>query len=81
LRAISAHEFPPEIEKIYRRPRLLEWITLGYVATSSLFLFLTMGTSQAMRTSFFEDVISAVPAIVFLVCTRIALMEPTTNYP
>lgn len=81
MRAISAHEFPPEIDKIYRRARVLEWVTLGYIASSSLFLYLTMGNSQAMRTSFFEELISSVPAIAFLVCTRIARTEPTANYP
>lgn len=81
MKAISAHEFPPEVERIYRRARRLEWITLAYILSSSLLLYLTMGGSQAMRTSFFEDVISVVPAVAFLVCTAIARRAPNRTYP
>jgi divalent metal cation (Fe/Co/Zn/Cd) transporter len=40
-----------------------------------------MGGSQAMRTSFFEDLISIVPAMMFLICTRIARRKPTATFP
>jgi divalent metal cation (Fe/Co/Zn/Cd) transporter len=40
-----------------------------------------MGGSQAMRTSFFEDLISIVPAAMFLICTRIARRRPTPTFP
>jgi len=81
MRAISATEFPAEVERVYRRARRLEWITLAYVASAAVLLYLTMGGSQAMRTSFFEDVISAVPAIAFLVGTWVARRVPRPNFP
>ena len=40
-----------------------------------------MGTSQAMRTSFFEDVISLVPAAAFLAGTAVARRAPGPDYP
>jgi divalent metal cation (Fe/Co/Zn/Cd) transporter len=40
-----------------------------------------MGSSQAMRTSFFEDVISLTPAIAFLVGTTIARRGAHPNFP
>lgn len=81
MKPISEHEFPPEVEQVYRQARRLEWITLAYISSAAAFLFLTMGSSQAMRTSFFEDVISLVPAAAFLVCTAIARRKPVPNYP
>jgi len=81
MRSISAQEFPPEVDRVHRRARRLQWITLGFVASSATFLYLTMGSSQAMRASFFEDAISVVPAIAYLVCTAIARRDPTPDYP
>jgi hypothetical protein len=71
-----AFDLPPEKERELRQARRLEKWTLIYLITSAAFLGVTMGGSQAMRTSFYEDVISAVPAIMFLVCTRIARRAP-----
>ena len=45
---------------------------MAYVASAAAFLYATMGTSQAMRTSFFEDVVSVVPSLAFLVGTAVA---------
>ncbi|MFC3726452.1 cation transporter [Neoaquamicrobium sediminum] len=81
MRTITAHEFPQEIAYVYARARRLEWIAVGYIASSTAFLFFVMGSSQAMRTSFFEDAVSIVPAVAFLVCTRLARRAPTDNFP
>lgn len=81
MRPIPSREFPDNVESSYRRARKLEWITLAYVASAATLLYLTMGTSQAMRASFYEDVISIVPAIAFLVCTRIARLAPRHSFP
>jgi divalent metal cation (Fe/Co/Zn/Cd) transporter len=81
MRRIARFEFPPEEEKLFRKARRLEWITIIYISSSATLLYMTMGTSQAMRTSFFEDVISTVPAIAFLIGTRVALRRPDGNFP
>jgi divalent metal cation (Fe/Co/Zn/Cd) transporter len=78
---IDPFDLPPEKERELHQARRLELWTLAYIASSATFLGLTMGTSQAMRTSFFEDVISSVPAIAFLVCTRIARRKPNQDFP
>ena len=59
----------------------LELLTLAYIVTSATLLFFTMGSSQAMRTSFLEEVISSVPALAFLIGSRIALRRPSERYP
>jgi divalent metal cation (Fe/Co/Zn/Cd) transporter len=74
-------EFPPEQRAIFARARRLEWWSLAYTVTVIVLIYLTMGTSQAMRTTFFEDVVSMVPAIAFLVCSKIAVRPPRRSYP
>jgi divalent metal cation (Fe/Co/Zn/Cd) transporter len=81
MRPVDAFDLPPEKEHDLKKARRLETWTLIYIASSATFLGLTMGTSQAMRTSFFEDALSAVPAVAFLVCTRIARRKPDKDFP
>jgi len=81
VRPIAAVEFPPEVEATYRKARRLAWVTVAYVASAAAFLYATMGTSQAMRTSFFEDVVSVVPSVAFLVGTAVARRAPKPDYP
>jgi cation diffusion facilitator family transporter len=81
---VKAHEpveFPPDVEACYRKARRLEWFTLAYISSAACFLYITMGSSQAMRTSFFEDVISLTPAIAFLIGTTIARRGAHPNFP
>jgi divalent metal cation (Fe/Co/Zn/Cd) transporter len=81
VRPIEALEFPEEVERAYREARRLEWLTLAFVASAAAALYVTMGTSQAMRTNFFDDVISLVPAAAFLVGTALARRAPRPDYP
>ncbi len=81
MRPVAAVEFPAEVEETYRKARRLEWITVAYVASAATVLYITMGTSQAMRTSFFEDVVSVVPAVAFLIGTAVARRAPGPDYP
>ncbi|PAX07031.1 cation diffusion facilitator family transporter [Sphingomonas lenta] len=81
MRAHEPAEFPPEVEQVYRKAVRLEWITVAYIASAATLLYLTMGSSQAMRTSFYEDVISVVPALAFLVGTRVARRSASPDFP
>ncbi|CAA9522464.1 MAG: hypothetical protein AVDCRST_MAG31-1626 [uncultured Sphingomonas sp.] len=81
MRPIANFEFPEEEAKLFREARRLEWFTLAYISSAATVLYLTMGTSQAMRTSFFEDVVSVVPALAFLVGTSVARRAPGPDYP
>jgi len=81
MRRIADFEFPPEEAEVYRRARRLEWITIAYILSAATLVFFTMGSSQAMRTTFFDDLISITPAAAFLVGTRVARRRPDGNFP
>lgn len=81
MRPVGQIEFPPKQEQAFRRARRLEWISLAYTSTAVFFLYLTMGSSQAMRTSWLEDIISLVPPIAFLVCSRLATRKASSRFP
>ncbi len=81
MKAHEPVEFPPDVEACYRKARKLEWFTLAYISSAACFLYITMGSSQAMKTSFYEDVISLTPAIAFLIGTTIARRGAHPNFP
>ena len=81
MRATAAVEFPAEVEHSYRRARRLAWISLAHGGSAAVFMYVTMGTSQAMRTGFFDDAIGVVPAAAFLLGTWIARRAPGPDYP
>lgn len=75
-----AFEFPPEKREVYRKARLLEWVTLGYLASVILLMNLVMGTSQAMKSAWVEDLLSLIPAVVFLAANAIAQKGPDERF-
>ena len=81
MKPIPHFELPPEKERVLAQARRLEAWTIVYLLVAATVVGATMGASQAMRTSFYEDVISIIPAAMFLVCTRIARRPPTPNFP
>src|SRR5690606_10808117 len=78
---VDPFDLPPEKLQVLKKARRLEGWTLAYLVSSITLLGLTMGSSQAMQTSFYEDLLSTIPAIAFLVCTKIALRKPNKSIP
>lgn len=81
MRTTSVHELPEELRPILQRARRLEWATLGYLASVIVLLGLVMGSSQAMRTAWVEDLLSLVPPIGFLVADRVRRRPVTERFP
>lgn len=72
---------PPEIADDLRRAKRLEWWTLGSMTSVVAVMYLAMGSSQAMKTAFAEDLLSLVPAITFLIAAWLEPRRPTRKYP
>ena len=67
----GATELPREQRELLRRAIRLEWVTLVFLAVTVTLVGLTVGSSQAMRAAFFEDLLSFIPPIAFLIAVRI----------
>jgi cation diffusion facilitator family transporter len=74
-------ETPVEIIEDLRRARRLEWWTLFGMSGVIVVMYLAMGSSQAMKTAFVEDLLSLIPAITFLIAARLEPRPPTDKYP
>jgi len=51
-------ELPPELWETLRKARRLEWLTIAYLVSAVGLLALVLGSSQAMKTAWFEDLLS-----------------------
>ncbi len=81
MKTLDAFEYPEELVPVYHKARRLEWITLAYILSAAMFVYLTMGNSQAMKTAWFEDLLSLTPSASFLIASRLALKEPNGDFP
>jgi cobalt-zinc-cadmium efflux system protein len=72
---------PREIEADLRKAKRLAWWTIGWIGSIVIVMGLVMGSSQAMKTAWIEDILSMVPAIVLLISLKFERKDPTPLYP
>lgn len=56
-------------------------MTIGNLLSVILAMYLVLGSSQAMKTAWIEDILSLIPPMVFLVATRLAIKKPNRHFP
>ncbi|MFP2930556.1 cation diffusion facilitator family transporter [Pyxidicoccus sp. 3LG] len=81
MRAADPQDLPGEKERILKRARRVEGWTLAYLASAIALTYVTMGSSQAMKATWLEDMLSLIPPISFLVGSRVAHRRPCAEYP
>lgn len=72
---------PDELQQDFRRAIRLEWWTLFWQASIVVAMFLVMGSSQAMKSAWMEDMLGLVPASVFLLAVHFERKEPNRKFP
>lgn len=73
-------ETPIEIIGDLNRAKRLEWATLFWMSSVVVVMALAMGSSQAMKTAFMEDLLSLIPAITFLIAAKLEPRPPSDTY-
>jgi cation diffusion facilitator family transporter len=75
------HELPPgKHEKLVKAARL-EWFSILYLITAIVLLYFTLGSSQAMKAAWVEDILGLTPPIAFLVASRVRRRAPNDRFP
>lgn len=77
---VEAFELPERLQEKLNKAKKLEWVTIIYLATVVVLMYLVMGSSQAMKTAWLEDALSMIPAISFLIASRIYNKKPTEKF-
>ncbi len=81
MKTSPAFEFPPEQDEALHRARRLEWVSIIYLISVAAVMYFVLGSSQAMKTAWIDDILSLIAPIVFLTATRIAIWEPDERFP
>ena len=81
MNVAAARELPPDRQQANRKAIRLEYITIAYLLSAIFFIYITLGSSQAMKTAWFEDILSIVPALAFLIATRFRDRQPNKEFP
>ena len=71
----------PDVEARLEHARRLAWWTLGWMTSVVIVMGLAMGSSQAMKTAWIEDMLSLIPAITFLISLRFERRGPDHRFP
>ncbi|MCT2085478.1 cation diffusion facilitator family transporter [Microbacterium enclense] len=74
-------QLPARQADALRRAARLEWISIGTLVITATSVFLVLGSSQAMRAAWFEDLLSFIPPIAFLVAIRVVRTRPSPRHP
>jgi cation diffusion facilitator family transporter len=74
-------ELPAEQADALRRAVRLAWGTIAFLVVGVTLVYLVMGSSQAMKAAWAEDLLSFIPPISFLVAVRFARRRPTPEHP
>jgi cobalt-zinc-cadmium efflux system protein len=75
------NHLPADIRLAAARARKLEWWTLAGMGSVVVVMYFAMGSSQAMKTAFLEDLLGLFPAISWLIATKLEPRPPTEKYP
>lgn len=77
----APHELPSDKEGDLRKLVHLTWINLAFRLSIVVVLFLVMGSSQAMRAAWLEDILTLLPPIAFLISMRYRSRTPDADFP
>ncbi|MBB4003186.1 cation transporter [Aurantimonas endophytica] len=59
----------------------MEWWTLAWMASIIALLAFVLGSSQAMRTAWIEDILSLLPPAAFLIAEKFSRRTPSRRFP
>lgn len=77
----DAYEYPERLQPYEDRAKRLELFSVGFLTTTAILIYIVMGNSQAMKASFFEDLLALIPPITFLIVRRIRRRPQSHEYP
>ena len=75
------NELPRDKQLVLQRAKKLEYITIVYFVSVVIAIYLALGSSQAMKAAWIEDLLGFVPPLAFLIATRIRYRPPTKRFP
>ena len=76
-----AFSFPEEQKQLRQKTKRLSWLSIVLLISAGILIYLALGQSQAMKTAWISDILTAVPPMALLWAMRHELREPTKRFP
>jgi cation diffusion facilitator family transporter len=74
-------ELPPDKHRLLVKAIRLEWFSIVYLLSAIVLLYLTLGSSQAMKATWVEDILGLLPPAAFLIASRVRRRSPNRRFP
>lgn len=81
MRPALAYEYTAEQERVLKKATKLEWLTLAYVISVVVLMYFVLGSSQAMKSAWIEDLLALLPPAMFLFTNRFRNRAPNEHFP
>lgn len=81
MRVRQGYRLPADKERLLRKAISLEWISIFFISTILVAMYLAMGSSQAMKMALLEDLLALVPPVVFLLAMHMRRRPPDEQHP
>ncbi|GAB2771452.1 cation diffusion facilitator family transporter [Salinimicrobium soli] len=81
MESIKHFSLPQHLQQKLHQAKKLEWITFFYLLSVIVIMYLTLGSSQAMKSAWLEDLLSLVPSVAFLISTKINDKSANQEFP
>src|SRR5439155_24152431 len=77
----TSFRFPPDKWKERESLRKLSWLSIVLLTIAAVVVGMTVGQSQALKTAWISDILTAIPPIALLVALRYELRPPSKRFP
>lgn len=81
MKVRAAYRLPDDKHRAVERLVRLEWLNLVLRISIVVVMYFALGNSQAMKAGWYEDILSLLPAIMFLLVVRFRDRTPNERYP
>jgi divalent metal cation (Fe/Co/Zn/Cd) transporter len=81
MRKARPFGYPHEIEGSLRTAKTLSWVSIVYMLSVVVLMYLVMGSSQAMKSAWVEDLLTLIPPAAFLIAHRVQFWKPNDVFP
>lgn len=78
---VKPYRMPDDKQQAIDRAKRLAWITIAFMISIIVVVGFTMGSSEAMKAVWIEDILSLIPPVAFLVGTRYFDRPPDAEFP
>lgn len=81
MKVREPYDLPPQKQKARKRANRLEWITIAVQLSVVILLYFVLGSSQAMKAAWSDDLLSIIPPAAYLISRQFTKKQPNQRFP